>query len=177
MKKVSIIALIVVVASVVLAREQAPKTSSTPVADAARFWLQLEAKNLIASAEEMPADKYDFRPTPEQMTFAHLMTHIATSNRIMCSGIGGEPTPKESGVTDKDGKDKLVAEVKASFDYCSTVLAKVDDSRLGEEVPLFNRTRANVMMFLTADLADHYSTAAMHLRLNGLVPPTAKPKK
>jgi hypothetical protein len=33
------------------------------------------------------------------------------------------------------------------------------------------------MMFLTADLADHYSTAGMYLRLNGLLPPTAQPKK
>jgi hypothetical protein len=177
MKSVLIFALIVTAASVVLAQAPDSKTLSSPVADATRVWVQQEAKNLLVAAEEMPADKYSFRPTPQQMTFAHLMAHIGVSNRIMCSSIAGQPPPKDTGVTDKDGKDKLLADVKASFDYCTKALEKVDDSKLGEEIPLFARTRANVMMFLTADLADHYSTAAMYLRLNGLLPPTAQPKK
>lgn len=156
---------------------QAPKASSSPVADATRSWLQREGRNLTAAAEEMPADKYDFHPTPEQMTFAHLMLHVAGSNRSLCAGIAGEPAPKESAVTEKDGKEKLVADVKASFDYCAAALAKVDDSKLGEDVPRLHRNRAALMMALAADLADHYGAAAMYLRLNGLLPPTAKPKK
>jgi DinB superfamily len=175
--KVLILALQVAVATAVVAQSQTEKISSSPVADAARFWLEREAKNLTAATEAMPADKYDFRPTPQQMTFAHLMTHIAGSNRKLCSSIAGESEPKDSGVTDKDAKDKLQADVKASFEYCSSALAKVDDSKLGEELPVFNHTRAYVMMFLVADLADHYSLAATYLRLNGLLPPTAQPRK
>jgi hypothetical protein len=162
---------------VACAQAQVPASSSAPVADATRYWLQKEAKNIVAAAETMPADKYDFRPTPQQMTFAHLMTHVAGSNRVMCSSIAGEAAPADSGVTDKDGKDKLLADVKASFDYCTSSLAKVDDSKLAEELPLFKRSRANVMMFLATDLGDHYATAAIYLRLNGLMPPTAQPKK
>jgi hypothetical protein len=177
MKNVVIFLLIAGAASVLLAQAAKSNTSSSPVSDATRYWVQLEAKNLIAAAEEMPPDKYDFHPTPQQMTFAHLMTHIAGSNRVMCSSIANEPAPKANGVTDKDGKEKLVADVKASFDYCTSVLATVDDSKLGEELPLFGRTRANVMMFLVADLGDHYSLAAVYLRLNGLLPPTARGKR
>lgn len=145
----------------------------TPVADAARFFLQVGAQNLIAAAEEMPADKYNFRATPRQMTFAHLMWHIAVSNRFMCAGISGVAQPKEAVVADTAGKDALVAAVKESFEYCESALSKVDDSALSDSVPLFHRTRANVMMILVADLADHYSLAATYLRLNGLLPPTA----
>ena len=36
---------------------------------------------------------------------------------------------------------------------------------------------ARARVLLTNDWADHYSSAAMHLRLNGLLPPTAQPKK
>lgn len=146
----------------------------TPVADATRFFLQSGAQNLIAAAEEMPADKYGFQSTPQQMTFAHLMWHIATSNRIMCASIAGAPKPEQSRVRDTAGKDTLVAEVTASFAYCTNVLATVNDSALGDDVPAFHRTRANVMMILVADLADHYALAATYLRLNGLLPPTAK---
>ncbi|HUJ13722.1 MAG TPA: DinB family protein [Thermoanaerobaculia bacterium] len=150
--------------------------SKSPVADATRAFLEREGKNLIAAAEEMPADKYEYHPTPEQMTFAHLVFHIAHSNRMLCSGIAGEAAPKDT-ATDNDAKEKLVANMKESFDYCTNALAKVDDSKLGEEVPPFHRTRANSMMALAADLADHYSMAASYLRLNGLLPPTAQRKK
>lgn len=177
MKKLVIFTLFAIAAQPIPVWAQESKSSVSPVADATRSWLQREAKNLIGSAEEMPADKYDFHPTPAQMTFAHLMWHIARSNRMLCSGISGEPAPQDTGVTDKDGKEKLVADVKASFEYCTSALAKVDDSKLGEELPKFHHTRADLMVSLAADLADHYSAAAAYLRLNGLLPPTAQPKK
>jgi hypothetical protein len=49
MKSVLIFALIVTAPSVVLAQAPDSKTLSSPVADATRAWLQLEAKNLTAA--------------------------------------------------------------------------------------------------------------------------------
>jgi hypothetical protein len=179
MKSILISALLCTASTLLLAQAHESKSSSSPVADATRTWLEHESSYLTASAEEMPADKYSFHPTAQQMTFAQLMEHIAGSNRFMCSSIAGEPEPKGNGATEKDGKDKLVADVKSSFDYCNGALAKADDSKLGEQVPWFRgtKTRAFVMVALAADLADHYSMAANYLRLNGMLPPTAQPKK
>jgi hypothetical protein len=55
-------------------------------------------------------------------------------------------------------------------------MAKMDDSKLGETVPFFRglQSRAAVMINFTDDLYDHYSQAAMYLRMNGLLPPTAQ---
>src|SRR5258706_7104499 len=50
--------------------------SKDPVSDALRQILAGRAKNTIAAFEEMPADKYGFKPTPEQMTFGHLAAHV-----------------------------------------------------------------------------------------------------
>ena len=180
MKRILISVLLCTASTLLLAQAPESKSSSSPVADATRTWLQHESSYLTASADEMPADKYDFHPTPQQMTFGKLIEHIAGSNRFMCSSIAGEPAPKGNGATEKDGKDKLVADMKASFDYCSSALAKADDSKLGDEVPWFGgrkQSRAFVMVALAADLADHYSMAAAYLRLNGMLPPTAQPKK
>lgn len=181
MKKTFVLALICTASSLLcFAQAHESKSSSSPVADATRGWVQREAKNLTAAAEQMPADKYDFHPTAQQMTFAKLIEHIAGSNRFMCSSIAGEAAPKGNGATEKDGKDKLVEDMKASFDYCGSALAKADDSKLGEEIPWFGKsqqTRAFVMVALAADLADHYSMAAAYLRLNGMLPPTAQQKK
>jgi hypothetical protein len=37
--------------------------------------------------------------------------------------------------------------------------------------------RAMGVFFLVGGWADHYGAAAMYLRLNGILPPTAQPKK
>lgn len=162
-------------ATVVLAQEKNPVTS------VAREILPRQQKNLVAAAEEMPADKFGYKPTEQQMTFGHLILHIIGSNNHLCSTIGDVPEVKAPvPLKETDGKDKLVAGLKASFDFCTTALAKVDDSKLGDEVELFGGRkgpRAFALFALTNDWADHYSSAAIYLRLNGLLPPTAQPKK
>lgn len=153
--------------------------TKNPVSTVVKEILPRQQKNLVAAAEEMPADKYDYKPTPPQMSFAHLIMHIAESNNHLCAKISDSVEPKTGELKDTDGKDKLVAALKASFDFCNTALAKVDDSKLGDTVELFGGRkgpRAAAMFFLTNDWADHYSAAAMYLRLNGMLPPTAQKK-
>ena len=56
----------------------------------------------------------------------------------------------------------------------------MEDSRLGDSIPFFGGrkvTRAAAMLALADDWADHYSQVAIYLRLNGLLPPTAKKKE
>ena len=142
--------------------------------------LPRQQKNLVAAVEAMPADKFSYRPTEQQMTFGHLVLHILESNNYLCSKIGDAPEVKPVGLKDTDDKAKLVTALKASFEFCTTALAKVDDSKLSDEVELFGGhkgVRAFALIALSNDWADHYSSAAMYLRLNGLLPPTAKPKQ
>jgi uncharacterized damage-inducible protein DinB len=151
-----------------------------PVTSVVREILPRQQKNLVAAVEEMPAGKFSFKPTENQMTFGHLVLHILESNNYLCSKIGDVTEAKPTGLKESDEKDKLVTALKASFDFCSTALSKVDDSKLADEVELFGGRkgpRAFALIALTNDWADHYSSAAMYLRLNGLLPPTAQPKK
>ncbi len=75
--------------------------------------------------------------------------------------------------------DALVARLRETFQFCDQALARLDDSKLGEQLPFFGRTmsRAGIMTLTTGDWAVHYSQAAIYLRLNGLLPPTAKKKE
>jgi hypothetical protein len=150
-----------------------------PVTAAMHSIEQDRSKNLVAAAEEMPADRYGYHPTPAQMTFAHLVLHTAKSNNFLCSKIGDTAVPQQPEVKDTDPKDKLVAALRASFDYCGNVLAKLNDSHLGDTLTLWGgekASRATALIELSNDWADHYSAAAIYLRLNGLLPPTAKKK-
>jgi DinB superfamily len=154
----------------------APKIESNPISNHLRSDLAESAKNMVAAAEEMPADKYSFQPTPQQMTFAHLIVHATMANYSFCSKLSGVSRPDVK-FTETDGKDKLLAALKASYDFCTKNLANADDSNLGESLPFFGgRTisRGGMMMTVSAEYADHYSMAATYLRLNGLLPPTAK---
>jgi hypothetical protein len=154
-------------------------TVANPVSTAVKNQLPRFSKNMVAAAEAMPADKYGFKPTPEMNSFAHLVMHIAQSNNGLCSKISGMAAP-DAKMTDTDPKDKLVAALKASFDYCATALEKVDDSKLGEQMMLFGNhpfSRAGVLIILSDDWHDHYGTQAIYLRLNGILPPTAQPEK
>jgi hypothetical protein len=157
--------------------QEAAKKSANPVSDTVRQILARQSKSLVAAVEEMPADKFSFHPTPPQMTFAHLVVHMAGSNDFLCSKISDTAAPETAKLNETDPKEKLVQALKSSFDYCTEALAKVDDSKLGDTVTLFGgRTapRAAAMIGLTNDFADHYAMAAIYLRLNGLLPPTAK---
>lgn len=152
-------------------------TIPNPVTAAVKGQLPRFAKNMVAAAEAMPAEKYGFKPSPEMNSFGHVVMHIAQSNNGLCSKISGMAAP-EVKIADTDSKEALVAALKASFDYCTTALEKVDDSKLGDQMILFgNRpfTRAAVLIILSDDWYDHYGAQAIYLRLNGILPPTAQP--
>ncbi len=160
-----------------LATSAALAQDKNPVTSVAREILPRQQKNIVAAVEDMPANKYDYKPTEQQMTFGHLVLHMIAANNRLCSAIGDIPEAKPPvPLKETDGKDKLVAALKSSFDFCSTALQKADDSKLGDQIELFGHKgpRAFALFALTNDWADHYSSAAMYLRLNGLLPPTAK---
>lgn len=151
----------------------APSSANNPVVSAARSMEERFSRNLIGAANEMPADKYSYRPTPEQISFGHLMMHVAEANNALCAAIAGETRAVK--LSETDSKETLANAVKESFDYCRQVLSKADDSSLGQSFTLGNQTgtHASALLRLVAGWSDHYGAAAMYLRLNNLLPPSA----
>jgi uncharacterized damage-inducible protein DinB len=176
MKRTFVIPALVFLAASATAQTTFAQTKD-PVSSALRNILPGRQKNTVAAVEAMPAEKFNYKPTADQMTFGHLVVHIAETNDLLCSKAAAVPAPKVDEVKDTDSKDKLVAALKASFDFCSDALAKMDDSRLAETTEIFpgrQGSRAWASMILAGAWADHYAQAAMYLRLNGVLPPTAK---
>jgi len=177
-KTLAIAALLLITLS--LTAKSAPAQTSNPVSAALRDMLPGRAKNTVAAVEAMPADKFSFKPSADQRTFAQLALHISETNYLLCSKAASVPAPKTDEVKDTDSKEKLVGAVKASFDFCSESLAKMDDSKLAETTEGFGGrqvTRAWISLALAGSWADHYAEAAMYLRVNGTLPPSAQPKK
>ena len=152
--------------------------AQNPVSNGIRGIAQRQTKNIVDAAEEMPADKYGYKPTPAQMSFGDVVAHlIKEGNNYLCSAASGMKQPDADKFTGTDPKDKLVAGLKASFKFCETALAQIQDAQLGDSIDFFGGrkvTKAVAGLITVADWADHYSQMAIYLRLNGLLPPTAK---
>jgi hypothetical protein len=158
--------------------------SATPFVDAVHRVFDQESANIMKSAELMPADKYDYRPTPAQLSFGLLMSHIAQTNFFLCSMLTSTQSPVAPERLGQIGKlaDRatIVPLLKQSFAYCGDALGALSDTSLADEAILFGRSsgqsRASALVTIATDWSDHYSTTAAYLRLNGLLPPSAQPQ-
>jgi uncharacterized damage-inducible protein DinB len=166
-----------IAAALVLLPRASTAQQPSPVSDAFRDYAKQSATNLIAAADEFPADKYSYKPTPTQMSVGDIVVHLIQGNDYLCGSIGGTKAPTRTKVTASDSKETLMARLRETFAFCDQSLASLNDANLGEALPFFGgrkMSRAAVMTLTTGDWADHYSQYANYLRLNGMLPPTAK---
>ena len=158
----------------------AQDNAANPLTATVRRTLAEYSKDLVAAAEEMPAEKYGYAPTKEQMSFGKSIAHVAEVNTFVCATVGDMPAPAGPKITEGDSKDKLIAGLKASMDLCTQAYSKLTDAKLSETVPFFGGrkiTRLGAALEVNNDLIDHYAALAIYLRLNGLLPPTAQKKQ
>jgi hypothetical protein len=141
-----------------------------------RAFVAHHTKILIDAAEAMPADKYNYKPTAAQWTFGKIIAHMAGDNRITCSAIAGVAPEKSPEPSATASKEELVSALKSSLTFCESAVAKVNDGMLADSVTYYDQraTRVSPLIGLVEDWADHYSQLAGYLRLNNVLPPTAK---
>ena len=102
----------------------------------AKHW-RMAKEFTLAVAEAMPAESYDFKPTPEQMTFGRLMTHIGAQNSDSCAVATGTTALPEAAAQDKATAIKYLTD---TFDACANALEAMPPERLGTEVYKFQGT-------------------------------------
>src|SRR5438105_12285270 len=91
-------------------------------------WNEIGRK-LTAMAEDFPEDKYDFKPTPAQRSFAEQLLHAAGANYYFTNLAMGQKPPAEEDPKRDQYKTKadVVAFVKKSFaDGAAAIKAKGD---------------------------------------------------
>jgi len=150
---------------------------ANPVVTSAKEIFQRQSGFMVAAAEQMPAEKYGYRPTPEQWTFGKIVAHVIQGNFGVCGMLSGDGPGQGPAVTETTPKDQLIPVLKQSFDTCQKALEGLQDSSLGATITYFRgakKPRARALLELTDDLEDHYSQMASYLRLNGMLPPSAK---
>jgi uncharacterized damage-inducible protein DinB len=140
-------------------------------------------RKLIAMAEDFPEDKYDFKPTPVQRSFAEQLLHAAGANYFFTNSVTGQKSDVEALMKRDQYKDKaaIVAFVKKSFaDGAATIKTKGDKGMSDQVVDPFSHQYDRVgdlaYGFIEHD-GEHYGQLVGYYRLSGLVPPESRPKK
>lgn len=147
-----------------------PGFAADRVATFLRNSLDQHSRKIAEAAAEMPADKYDFKSPSDQVTFAYLVLHIADGNYTFCSYIGGVAVPQFSQLSEYDSKEKLVERMKSSFEFCTSAVAGLDDSHMGETLTIdeTKMSRAMAVLALTGGWVTHYEVQERYLQMNGL---------
>jgi uncharacterized damage-inducible protein DinB len=139
-------------------------------------------RKLIAMAEDFPEDKYDFKPTPAQRSFAEQLLHAAGANYFFTNPVmGKEPPAAEDPKRDQyKSKADIVAFVKKSFADGAAAIQSKGEKGLTMEVVYFAHQKARVLDMaygLIEHSGEHYGQLVVYYRLAGLVPPESRPKK
>jgi uncharacterized damage-inducible protein DinB len=139
-------------------------------------------RKLTAMAEDFPEDKYDFKPTPAQRSFAEQLLHAAGSCYYFTNPVTGKKPPAAEDPKRDQYKSKadIVAFVKKAFADGAAAIQSKGEKGLTTEVVYFDHQKARVLDIangLIEHSGEHYGQLVVYYRLAGLVPPESRPKK
>jgi uncharacterized damage-inducible protein DinB len=132
--------------------------------------------SMLAAA--MPADKYGFKPVPEEQSFGERVLHIAQINVSLLQGLGAK-TPAPAIDPKATSKAESMAALQKAGDYGIAVIKEFSEQQLTERVasPWFMgpmSTRQRILYFLMMHSQDTYGQLVVYLRLNGITPPMSR---
>ena len=162
-------------------KDAAPKPPDAPSKVLLDSWNDIGRK-LIAMAEDMPEEKYDFKPNPSQRTFAEQLLHAAGGNYFFINPAKGlEPPKGDPKRADYKSKAAVVDYVRKSFADGAALIQSKGDSGLGDVfTDPFSKNQARFSDFAWGFIehsGEHYGQLVVYYRAAGLVPPESRPKK
>jgi uncharacterized damage-inducible protein DinB len=188
--KISCISILSLALPAALAAQQPPATAqANPITTVFRNRTMGLQRNLAQAFDSIPESKFSYKPTPAQLSIGYIAQHLASDNYFFCNNFGAtKGTQSAQDTTTADSikatwpKAQLVEKLKASFAFCESAFAQLDDAKLAEQFTMTfgtqSRTvpRASMVLGHALDMADHYSQIANYMRLNNMLPPTALPR-
>jgi uncharacterized damage-inducible protein DinB len=145
-------------------------------------WLEHQ---LLQAAEAMPAEKFNFRPTPEVRTFGEQLRHIAAVQWVVGAWLQDAMPPADVGDGDNGqpsmtDKAEILNYLRASFAYIRSSLKTVNEHNALEIIPHpYDPTntklaRISLAMGYANHGWNHYGQIVVYQRLNGVAPPPSR---
>lgn len=139
----------------------------------------------LAIANQMPQDKYDFRPVDNDTvrTFAEQLKHLNISMRGITNNVLSGKTfdPSEVGKIQREylarkmSKAEIMTEMTQEFDHLISKLSAMPDQQFDEQYQLpFPGSKPKsyrvMAMFARDHISHHRAQAVVYLRMNGIEP-------
>jgi len=163
------------------AKKEPPKPAPSPSQAVLEQWNEIGRK-LITIAEDLPEDKYDYKPNPDSRTFVAQLLHVAASMYYFTDTAQGQKPryPDDPKRDNLKTKAEIVAFVKKCVEDGAAAIKTKGDKGLNEAVndggPHLDRLY-DLAYGLIEHSGEHYGQLVVYYRANGMVPPESRPKK
>ena len=140
--------------------------------------LEKSKEYLILVAETMPEDKYEFKATPESMSFAENLMHIGWAMDWHSQSLMGGREARDWNTdtelkVDNKSKKEMIFKISETFDKTIEFIENFATNRLEERLDYFgaDRTKRQILLLLADHITHHRGQMLVYMRLNGLKPP------
>lgn len=151
------------------------QTATGPAGEVQGSYARLKP-NIIKAAENMPADAYSFKPTPDVRTFARVVNHVIEAQMHSCGAVNHSGPSEVKPPSETADKAVIVEALKASFAECDKAFAALTDANATEMIPAGQnkRSRVGLLWGTVSHDNEQYATLALYMRLKGLTPPSSE---
>jgi uncharacterized damage-inducible protein DinB len=144
--------------------------------------LEVVQKKFVDLANAFPADKFNWRPSPDSRSFAEVLLHVSGERYGILSLMGAQKPDGFDGKTfEKSTTDKahIVAELNRSWDFTQKTIKGMDNADFAKLLPKLGpqANEGDVVYILAADAHEHLGQAVAYARENGVVPPWTEEAK
>ncbi len=133
--------------------------------------LKVSREFTLKVAEAMPADSYDFKLTPPQMSFGEQMTHLSQGMDFFLAAFSGKK-PSEGKPASKSKAD-VIAFVKTAFDQAIEHVEGITSDQWSKtfKTDEGSLTGLELVLGMLDHTTHHRASAEMYLRAKGITPP------
>jgi uncharacterized damage-inducible protein DinB len=131
---------------------------------------------LVSSAEKMPEENYNFKPTEAVRSYGQIVGHVADAQYNFCSLALGANNPGLKIEQTKTTKADLVAALKDAVAYCDKAYDGMTDASGAQMVKLFGMDMPKLGVLNINNMHDmeHYGNLVTYMRIKNIVPPSSE---
>jgi uncharacterized damage-inducible protein DinB len=151
----------------------APGTAQDPFLEDFKLKWKNAKEYTMEFARAMPADKYGYTPTPEEMTFARQLIHMCGNMIWLSTDFLNAPAFPLDMEHPSEKKEDVLRLLEASFDHTAKAIEKFPAKDLETIVDFFAgpMKKRRVFFLLTDHVTHHRGQLVVYLRLNHITPP------
>jgi uncharacterized damage-inducible protein DinB len=128
---------------------------------------------LVAVAEAMPEEKYDYKPAAREMSFREQLFHIQENmNWLSTTHFSEEKYMKKEALKGLS-KAQIIQEIKTSFEKAKAFVQKINDAELSQKVTFFegSKSKLQILNLMQDHVTHHRAQILVYLNLNQIQPP------